>query len=61
MNQMKRIHESLNAMLDELKPEELNMVEDFIVNECDVDDTDENGNIPNLFRMFITYKQKPLY
>jgi hypothetical protein len=58
---MKRIHESLNAMLDELKPEELNMVEDFIVNECDVDDTDENGNIPNLFRMFITYKQKPLY
>jgi hypothetical protein len=53
---MKRIHESLNAMLDELEPDELNMVEDFIVNECDVDDTDENGNFPNLFRMFITYK-----
>ena len=61
MNQMKRIHESLNAMLDELDPEELNMVENFIVNECDVENHDEYGNFPNLFRMFITYRQKPLY
>jgi hypothetical protein len=48
-------------MLDELDPEELNMVEDFIVNECDVENHDEYGNFPNLFRMFITYRQKPLY
>lgn len=51
---MKRIHESLNAMLDELENDELDMVEDFIVNECDIDTTDENGNYPNLFRLLIT-------
>lgn len=50
---MKRIHESLNAMLDELEHDELDMVEDYIVNECDIETLDENGNYPNLFRMLI--------
>jgi hypothetical protein len=56
---MKRIHESLNAMLDELEPEELNMVEDFIVNECSNEAfVDDDGNYPNLFRIFVTSPSK---
>ena len=56
MNQMNRINESLNAMLDELDGDELDIVEDFIVNKCDIDLIDENGNYPNLFRMLIINK-----
>lgn len=52
--QINEILISLREMLQELNSEELNMVEDFIVNQCGIENTDENDNYPNLFRMFIT-------
>jgi hypothetical protein len=44
---------SLKDMLEQLSAKELEMVEDFIVNECDESYVDDNGNPPNLFRMTI--------
>jgi hypothetical protein len=44
---------SIRSMLEELTNKELEMVEDFIVNECDESYLDENGDAPNLFRMTI--------
>jgi hypothetical protein len=44
---------SLKDMLEQLSTKELEMVEDFIVNECDESYVDDNGNPPNLFRMTI--------
>jgi hypothetical protein len=45
---------ALKQMLEELNPNELMMVEDFIVNFCEDSYVDENGNPPNIFRMIIT-------
>lgn len=53
-SQINDILASLKGMLEELNENELNMVEDFIVNECSIDNTDEDDEYPNLFRMFIT-------
>jgi hypothetical protein len=53
-SQINDILASLKEMLEELNENELNMVEDFIVNECSIDNTDEDDEYPNLFRMFIT-------
>lgn len=47
------IAQSLKEMLEQLSTKELEMVEDFIVNECDESYVDDNGNPPNLFRMTI--------
>jgi hypothetical protein len=44
---------SLKDMLEQLSTKELEMVEDFIINECDESYVDDNGNPPNLFRMTI--------
>lgn len=53
-SQINEILTSLREMLQELNENELNMVEDFIVNQCGIENTDENDNYPNLFRMLIT-------
>jgi hypothetical protein len=42
---------SLREMLKELNESELNMVEDFITNQCGVNNTDENDEYPNFFRL----------
>jgi hypothetical protein len=44
---------SIRSMLEDLTNKELEMVEDFIVNECDESYLDDNGDTPNLFRMTI--------
>ena len=49
------IKESILEMLDELSNTEALELEDFIVNHCDnASFTDENGDFPNLFRIFVT-------
>ncbi len=50
----RNIKEALCEMVDELTPNELLELEDFIVNECGEDFVDEDGNYPNLFRIFVT-------
>jgi hypothetical protein len=51
----KAIEQSILEMVDELTENELLELEDFIVNECDnASFTDENGDYPNLFRIFVT-------
>jgi hypothetical protein len=51
----KAIEQSILEMVDELTENELLELEDFIVNECDnACFTDENGDYPNLFRIFVT-------
>lgn len=49
------IREALLSMLDELNNAEALELEDFIVNHCS-DETfvDDEGNHPNLFRIFVT-------
>ena len=55
--QLKYISEALKSMLVELTQDELDMVEDFITNECnDSEYLDDDGNYPNIYRMFITNK-----
>lgn len=48
-NQINNILQSLCEMLSELSQDDLNKVEDLIVNEYDVNTTDENDNYRNLF------------
>lgn len=49
------IAESLLQMLEELNDAEALELEDFIVNHCGNEDfVDEDGNYPNLFRIFVT-------
>jgi hypothetical protein len=49
------IHQSVIEMLDELNECELLELEDFIVNHCDnASFVDDNGDFPNLFRIFVT-------
>lgn len=49
------IAESLLQMLEELNDAEALELEDFIVNHCENDGfIDEDGNYPNLFRIFVT-------
>lgn len=49
------IQQSILEMLDELNECEALELEDFIVNHCDnASFTDENGDFPNLFRIFVT-------
>ena len=51
----KAIEQSIIEMLDELTECEAVELEDFIVNHCDnVSFTDDEGNYPNLFRIFVT-------
>jgi hypothetical protein len=51
----KAIEQSIIEMVDELTEPELLELEDFIVNHCDnASFTDENGDYPNLFRIFVT-------
>ena len=49
------IREAVLSMLDELSNAEALELEDFIVNHCS-DETfvDDEGNYPNLFRIFVT-------
>ena len=52
------ISQSILEMLDELTECELLELEDFIVNQCDNSSfIDENGDYPNLFRIFVTGHQ----
>jgi hypothetical protein len=45
-------------MLDELTDCEAVELEDFIVNHCDnMSFIDDNGDYPNLFRIFVTGRQ----
>ena len=49
------IKQALSDMVDELAQEELLELEDFIVNECSNEAfVDDEGNYPNLFRIFVT-------
>ena len=49
------IQQSILEMLDELNECEALELEDFIVNHCDNSSfVDENGDYPNLFRIFVT-------
>jgi hypothetical protein len=51
----KEIAESLLQMLEELNDAEALELEDFIVNHCSNEDfVDEDGNYPNLYRIFVT-------
>ena len=51
----KAIEQSILEMLDELNECEALELEDFIVNHCDnASFTDDNGDFPNLFRIFVT-------
>lgn len=51
----KAIEESVLEMIHELNESELLELEDFIVNHCDnASFVDENGDYPNLFRIFVT-------
>jgi hypothetical protein len=51
----KAVEQSILEMVDELTENEFHELEDFIVNECDnASFTDENGDFPNLFRIFVT-------
>lgn len=51
----KAIEQSILEMVDELTENELLELEDFIVNHCDnASFIDENGDYPNLFRIFVT-------
>ena len=52
-NQQNELSETLREMLLELNQEETNQLEDIIVNECGDDLIDEDGNLPNLFRMML--------
>ena len=46
---------SLTEMVDELTDAEALELEDFIVNHCENDGfIDEDGNYPNMFRIFVT-------
>lgn len=49
------IKNALSDMVDELNEAELLELEDFIVNECGNEAfVDDEGNYPNLFRIFVT-------
>lgn len=49
------ILEAVEAMLDELSNAEALELEDFIVNHCSNESfVDDDGNYPNLFRIFVT-------
>lgn len=49
------IRSAVNEMLDELSDAELLELEDFIVNHCSNESfVDDDGNYPNLFRIFVT-------
>lgn len=49
------IKAALTDMVDELTECEVLELEDFIVNHCSNDSfVDEDGNYPNLFRIFVT-------
>lgn len=56
------IKQALSDMVDELTAEEVLELEDFIVNECGNDAfVDDEGNYPNLFRIFVTSPSKRPY
>ena len=49
------IKQALSDMVDELNDSEVLELEDFIVNECSNEAfVDDDGNYPNLFRIFVT-------
>ena len=53
------IKNALSDMVDELTADEVLELEDFIVSECGNDSfVDENGDYPNLFRIFVTSPSK---
>ena len=55
MSNIDNIKQSLSDMVDELNEAELLELEDFIVNECGNEAfVDDEGNYPNLFRIFVT-------
>ena len=52
---LKAIQDSVLEMLHELNECEALELEDFIVNHCDnASFIDDEGNYPNLFRIFVT-------
>jgi hypothetical protein len=54
-NNTENIRTAINDMLNELTDAELLELEDFIVNECSNEAfVDDDGNYPNIFRMFVT-------
>ena len=56
------IKQALSDMVDELTADEVLELEDFIVNECGNDAfVDDEGNYPNLFRIFVTSPSKRPY
>lgn len=55
------IKNSILEMLDELTNAEALELEDFIVNHCDnASFVDDNGDFPNLFRIFVTGHREDL-
>lgn len=59
MSDTQNIKNALSDMVDELTQEELLELEDFIVNECSNEAfVDDDGNYPNLFRIFVTSPSK---
>lgn len=51
----KAVEQSIIEMVDDLHENEFHELEEFIDNECDnASFTDENGDFPNLFRIFVT-------
>jgi hypothetical protein len=55
------IKNSILEMLDELTNAEALELEDFIVNHCDnASFIDDNGDFPNLFRIFVTGHREDL-
>jgi hypothetical protein len=55
------IQQSILEMLDELTNAEALELEDFIVNHCDnASFIDDNGDFPNLFRIFVTGHREDL-
>jgi hypothetical protein len=55
MSNNEYIKQALSEMVDELNDAELLDLTDFITNECSNEAfMDNEGNYPNLFRMFVT-------
>jgi hypothetical protein len=62
MSNIDNIKQALSDMVDELTADEVLELEDFIVNECGNEAfVDDEGNYPNLFRIFVTSPSKRPY
>jgi hypothetical protein len=62
MSNTDNIKQALSDMVDELTADEVLELEDFIVNECGKEAfVNDEGNYPNLFRIFVTSPSKRPY